>query len=223
MSNTASGRMYRTSSPLACFQDVMQPPNSVTCGQKMAQVRAHGHGDAPAPVRARQAGEAILGECQWSARRGGGQQDGLPRLAPPRSRAGRTSAEAPQACLSTTVGSPPRPSFTSTKPGMPAAEIEWLAGRAKKNMDAGRKEGGGSAAACACRNLPPALPAPPAPRTKLLVQLLDRRRTRGCCCYYEGLLAHCMGPCRSWPPPLVPRAGLSARCRPADSVADGWG
>ena len=30
-SNLASGRMYSTSSPLACFQDVTQPPNRCTC------------------------------------------------------------------------------------------------------------------------------------------------------------------------------------------------
>jgi hypothetical protein len=59
LSNTASGRTYSTSSPVACVQLHTAPPNRYTC------------------------------------------------------------APAPHACLSTTVGSPPRPSANSTLPGMP--------------------------------------------------------------------------------------------------------
>lgn len=60
---SASGRMNSTSSPLGCFQLVMQPPKSVT------------------------------------------------------------SALEPHACFSTTVGSPPRPATTSTRPGMPNSSL----------------------------------------------------------------------------------------------------
>lgn len=111
-SNLASGRTYRTSSPLAIFHDSTTPPNRYTCAADPCR--------KPQRLRQRVERHALKLRCDLPQALAALNDSRLPNaIFPSRLTPLLTSTEAPHECCRCTMGRPPRPALTSTCSGMP--------------------------------------------------------------------------------------------------------